>query len=345
MSLARSLAGVAAAVLTVGALAASPALAAPAAPASLSAGRHHTVRDEVPLPVGFQPEGIASSGRTFFSGSLTDGRIWRGDLRTGAGSVLVPGVSGRSLRGMQVDPRTGLLWVTGNDGPTGVVLAVDIRTGALVQRVTVPGAGFLNDLVVTSRTVWVTDSNVDRLAAVPLGRGGRPSAAPVRFVPLTGQWPATPAGQLGANGIRALPGGSLVLNNTTAGGLYTVSPRTGPVIRIPVAGTPAIRSGDGLELVGLRLYVVRGSGGSDVTVVRLHPGRAGWTGAVTGVLTDPRLDVPSTATAALGRLWAVNARFGTPSPSTATYSAVALPLRAHWSRGTADTLRPPIVHW
>ena len=337
MSLARSLAGVAAAVLTVGALAASPAVAAPAAPAapaSLSAGRHHAVRDEVPLPVGFQPEGIASSGRTFFSGSLTDGRIWRGDLKTGAGSVLVPGVAGRSLRGMQVDPRTGLLWVTGNDGPTGVVLAVDIRTGAVVRRVTVPGAGFLNDLVVTSRTVWVTDSNVDRLAAVTLGRGGRPSAAPVRFVPLTGQWPATQPGQLGANGIRALPGGSLVLNNTTAGGLYTVSPRTGRVTRIPVAGSPAIRSGDGLELVGLRLYVVRGSGGSDVTVVRLHPGRAGWTGAVTGVLTDPRLDVPSTATAALGRLWAVNARFGTPSPSTATY-----PPRSPCPCGPADPRR------
>ena len=333
MSIKRSTIATAAAALLATALGASPALAAPATgatpfatPAAASGAAPHARRDQVPLPVGFQPEGIASIGRTFFSGSVADGRIWRGDLITGRGAVLVPSVPGRSLRGMQVDRRTGLLWTTGSEGATGVVLAVNARTGAVVRRFEVPGAGFLNDLVVTRRTVWVTDSNVDRLTAVPLGRHGRPASAPVRFLPLTGDWPATPAGQLGANGIRALPGGSLVLNNTTAGGLYTVDPCTGRVRRIPVAGTPAIRSGDGLELVGNRLYVVRGTGGSDVTVVRLHATRHGWTGTMKGVLTDPRLDVPSTATAALGRLWAVNARFGNPSPATATYSAVALPL-------------------
>jgi hypothetical protein len=327
MSITRSTIATAAAALLAATLGTAPALAAPApvaAPAVTSAA--HGRLDQVVLPNGFRPEGIASIGRTFFSGSVADGRIWRGDLVTGRGRVLVPAVAGRSLRGMQVDRRTDLLWVVGSEGATGVVLAVDTRTGAVVRRVDVPGAGFLNDLVVTRRTVWVTDSNVDRLAAVPLDRHGRASAAPVRFLPLTGHWPATPAGQLGANGIRVLPGGSLVLNNTTAGGLYTVDPCTGRVRRIPVTGTPAIRSGDGLELVGNRLYVVRGTGGSDVTVVKLRPTRHGWRGRVTGVLTDSRLDVPSTATAALGRLWAVNARFANPSPDTAAYSAVALPL-------------------
>ena len=330
MSIKPSTIAAAAAAVLAAALGASPALAAPApvaAPAATSAvGAAHARRDQVALPNGFRPEGIASVGRTFFSGSLADGRIWRGDLITGKGGVLVPGVPGRSLRGMQVDRRTGLLWVTGSEGATGIVLAVDARRGTLVRRIEVPGAGFLNDLVVTRRTVWVTDSNVDRLTAVPLDRNGRPAATPVRFLPLTGDWPATAPGQLGANGIRALPGGTLVLNNTTAGGLHAVDPATGRARRIPVTGTPAIRSGDGLELVGSRLYVVRGTGGSDVTVVRLHSTRHGWTGTVVGVLTDPRLDVPSTATAALGRLWAVNARFGVASPDTAEYSAVALPL-------------------
>ena len=335
MSIKPSTIATAAAALLAAALGAAPALAGPApaaapatapaaAPAAASAA--HAPRDQVSLPNGFRPEGIASIGRTFFSGSLADGRIWRGDLITGRGAVLVPGVPGRSLRGMQVDPRTGLLWVAGNEGTVGIVLAVDTRTGAVVRRIEVPGAGFLNDLVVTRRTVWVTDSRVDRLTAIPLDRRGRPTAAPPRFLPLTGDWPATQPGGIGANGIRALPGGTLVLNNSTAGGLYAVDPSTGRVRRIPVTGTPAIRSGDGLELVGNRLYVVRGTGGSDVTVVRLHATRHRWTGTVIGVLTDPRLDVPSTATAALGRLWAVNARFGNASPATATYSAVALPL-------------------
>jgi hypothetical protein len=334
MSIKRSTIATAAAALLAATLGAAPALAAPVATASAPTAAPavpgpaaHARRDQVDLPVGFRPEGIASAGRTFFSGSVADGRIWRGDLVTGKGAVLVPSVPGRSLRGMQVDRRTGLLWTTGSEGTTGIVLAVNARTGAVVRRIVVPGAGFLNDLVVTRRTVWVTDSNVDRLAAVPLERHGRPAGGPVRFLPLTGDWPATPQGQLGANGIRALPGGALVLNNTTAGGLYAVDPCSGRVRRIPVTGTPAIRSGDGLELVGHRLYVVRGTGGSDVTVVRLHATRHGWTGTVTGVLTDPRLDVPSTATAALGRLWAVNARFANPSPATATYSAVALPLK------------------
>jgi len=329
MSIKRSTITAVAVGLLAAALGAAPALAAPApaaAPVATTTSAHHRL-SQVFLPDGFQPEGIASIGRTFFSGSVADGRIWRGDLITGKGAVLVPSVPGRSLRGMQVDRRTGLLWTTGSEGATGIVLAVDSRTGTVVRRFEVPGAGFLNDLVVTRRTVWVTDSNVDRLTAVPLGRHGRPGAGSVRFLPLTGDWPATPAGQLGANGIRALRDGSLVLNNTSAGGLYTVDPCTGRVRRIPVSGTPAIRSGDGLELVGNRLYVVRGTGGSDVTVVKLHAGRHRWTGTVTGVLTDPRLDVPSTATVALGRLWAVNARFGVPSPATATYSAVALPLK------------------
>jgi hypothetical protein len=327
MSIKRSTIATAAAALLAAAIGAAPALAAPAPVAAPSAtSGAHARRDQVSLPTGFRPEGIASIGRTFFSGSLADGRIWRGDLITGKGAVLVPGVPGRSLRGMQVDPRTGLLWVAGNDGTVGIVLAVDARSGAVIRRIEVPGAAFLNDLVVAHRTVWVTDSRVARLTAVPLDRRGRPSTAPVRFLGLTGEWPQTTPQQIGANGIRALPGGTLVLNNSTAGGLYAVDPSTGRVRRIPVTGTPAIRSGDGLELVGNRLYVVRGTGESNVTVVRLRATRHRWTGTVIGVLRDERLDVPSTATAALGRLWAVNARFGNASPGTATYSAVALPL-------------------
>jgi hypothetical protein len=327
-----------AALLVAGATAAGIVLAPPvaaaqrtasstigsSAPGTAHGGTHGRHAAAVPLPVGFRPEGIASYGRFFFSGSLADGRIWRGDLRTGRGHVLVQGVTGRSLRGMQVDRRTGLLWVTGSDGTTGIVLAVDARSGDVVRRIEVPGAGFLNDLVVTRTGVWVTDSNVDRLTLVRLTRSGRPKAAPLRFVPLTGEWP-TPQG-LRANGIRALPDGRLILDNSTAGGLYTVEPRTGEVTRIPVTGEPPIVGGDGLELVGNRLYVVRGTRGSNVTVVRLRHTRDGWTGRVTGVLEDERLDVPSTATAALGKLWAVNARFGVANPAAASYSVVPLPL-------------------
>ena len=39
--------------------------------------------DIVPLPTGFEPEGIAiGGGSTFYAGSLADGTIVAGDLRT-----------------------------------------------------------------------------------------------------------------------------------------------------------------------------------------------------------------------------------------------------------------------
>jgi hypothetical protein len=48
---------------------------------------------------------------------------------------------------------------------------------------------------------------------------------------------------------------------------------------------------------------------------------------VTGVLSSPDLDVPSTATLARGSLWAVNARFGTvPDPTTAEFWVTRLDL-------------------
>ena len=46
----------------------------------------HTFPDVIHLPDGFQPEGIARGGGTsFYVGSLVDGRIYRGNLRTGTG--------------------------------------------------------------------------------------------------------------------------------------------------------------------------------------------------------------------------------------------------------------------
>jgi hypothetical protein len=80
---------------------------------------------------------------------------------------------------------------------------------------------------------------------------------------------------------------------------------------------------DGLELQGRTLYAVRNT--NLVTVVRLGSQLA--TGTVLGDITDPGLDVPTTATVAAGRLWAVNARFGTgPTPDT-KYWITQLPLR------------------
>lgn len=106
-----------------------------------------------------------------------------------------------------------------------------------------------------------------------------------------------------------------------------MSPRSGRTVEIGVRGGPGIIGGDGLELAGRYLFNVRGSGQTEVSMPKLDRGRAGWTATWVRSLTDATLDVPSTATYVAGALWAVNARFGVPSPETATYSITRLALR------------------
>ena len=272
------------------------------------------------LPDGIRPEGITSGpGTTFYVGSVSDGRIVTGDLRRVGTRVLLAAATGRSLRGLYFDRRTGLVWAVGGLGAESHVWAVDGRTGAVVADVVVPGGVFLNDLVVTERAVWFTDSSVDRLGRIALDRRGHPTGSVLTFVALTGAWPATAAGTFGANGVRRLSDGSLVLNNSTAGGLWQVDPSTGVTREIAVTGGPGPVSGDGLVLVGNALYNVRGNGANAVSVFRLRRRHDRWVATAQGTLTDPTLDVPSTATFSAGSLWAVNARFGNPTPDTASY--------------------------
>lgn len=288
--------------------AASPAGAAPAP-------------DTIALPDGLRPEGITSGpGQTFYVGSLADGRIVTGDLRTGEQSVLLPGAGGRQIRGLYYDTASGLVWAVGNVGAEAHVWAVDGATGEVVADIVVEGAVFLNDLVVADRTVWVTDSRVDRLTVIDLGADGLPVDSEERFIALSGDWPAGDGAAINANGIRRLPGGDLLLNNSRVGGLWQVDAETGVVTAIPVSGGSPLTGGDGLELRGTTVYDVRGSGNAEVSVIRLTPtAGGGWRGTWVTALTDPTLDVPSTATLSGGSLWAVNARFGVASPGAAPY--------------------------
>ena len=276
----------------------------------------------IALPRGLQPEGITSGpGTTFYTGSLADGRIYRGDLRTGRGAVLVRGEAGGMAVGMEYDRRTGRLWVAG--GATGTVTAYDAASGRRLARYPLAGSGFLNDVAITRDGVYVTDSFVQRLAVVPLGRSGElPPESAIFPLPLTGEIRFTDG--FNANGITALRRDRLILVQSNTATLFTVDPASGRTRAVPVR-RGEIAGGDGLELKGNRLYVVRGGGGNDVAVLRLR--RHGSAATFLGLLTDPTLDVPTTATFRAGRLWAVNARFGVPSPETATYSITSLPKR------------------
>src|SRR2546421_9774842 len=114
--------------------------------------------DVIQLPTGFQPEGIEiGKGTTFYVGSLANGAIWRGNLRTGQGAVFIPGAADRSATGIEFDQRKQRLFVAG--ASTGNAYVFSARTGALLrtyQFATAPT--FINDVVVTHNAAYFTDS-------------------------------------------------------------------------------------------------------------------------------------------------------------------------------------------
>lgn len=270
------------------------------------------------LPLGLQPEGITSDGRrTFYVGSLADGRVVTGSLRTGDSRVLVPGVPGRVAVGTLFDRRDDRLWVAG--GPTGAVTVYDAGTGQELGRWVTPGSVFLNDLTLTRDAVYVTDSGLARLVVIPLGpRGQLPAADAATTLRLTGDMVVDP-NDFNANGIRTLNHNTLVLVQSSTGTLFLVDPDTGRTAAVKVT-KGRLAGGDGLELGDGRLFVVRGTDDNSVTVLRL--GRNGATAQVEQVLRDPDFDVPTTATFADGHLWVVNARFDTEPTATTEYQVV-----------------------
>jgi sugar lactone lactonase YvrE len=277
--------------------------------------------DVIPLPTGFQPEGIAvGRGHTFYVGSIPTGAIYRGDLRTGEGAILVAPQPGRAAIGLEVD-RRNRIWVAG--GGTGQGYVYDGGTGeALAVYQLAPGMPtFVNDVVVTREAAWFTDSMRAVLYRVPIARNGSLGGqADVEIVPLTGDFVLVP-GSVNANGIDATRNGkALVIVQSNTGLLFRVDPDTGNADRIELAGGN-VMFGDGILLDGRTLYVVQNRLNRVAVVDVARDLRSG---TITDHLTHPELDVPTTIAEFGRRLYVVNARFGTPNPSSAAYSVIQL---------------------
>jgi sugar lactone lactonase YvrE len=266
---------------------------------------HRSLPDQIDLPAGFAPEGIAiGRWKTFYVGSLAGAGIYRGDLRSGEGAVLVPG-EGRTFTGLEV-ARDGRLWAAG--GPDGVGYAFDTETGATLATIQLAAPGeatFVNDVVVTKRAAWFTDSMRPVLYRVPIGQDGEVGA--VETIDLTGQIEFV-AGEFNLNGIDASwRGKTLLVINSTTGLLYAVDPETETATEVDLGGA-TLPNGDGILLVGRRLYVVQNTL-NQVAVVRLRHGFE--SGEVVRTITSDGFDVPTTIAKSWHSLYAVNARFGT----------------------------------
>ena len=280
-----------------------------------------TFPDLIRLPDGWQPEGIAAGrGTSLYVGSIPTGAVWKGDARTGQGDVLVPGQPGvRSAIGIKVD-RRNRLFVAG--GATGKAFVYDARTGADLAsyQLATPGAAtFVNDVVVTRKAAWFTDSSAAQLYALPLGRhGGLPDQDEVRVLPLKGDFQLTTGGP-NLNGIVAARDGRVLLAvQSVTGKLFRINPRSGRTREVDLGGA-TLANGDGMLLAGRVLFVVQNRL-NQIAVVKLS--RSLDRGRLVATITDPDFDVPTTIAFQAGSLYAVNARFGTTDPQPARYDVV-----------------------
>jgi sugar lactone lactonase YvrE len=292
------------------------ALATVAAVAAAVAGAQ-TFPSTIALPNGFQPEGIAVAGEQFYVGSIPTGAVYRGSLRTGEGAVFVQPQTGRAAIGMKVD--RGRLFVAG--GPTGQAYVYNARTGAAIRSYQLStGGSFINDVVVTKKAAWLTDSMKPVLYRVPLGAAGRPGAASAfSTVSLTGDY--VHGAGFNVNGIAATPNGkTLVIVQSSTGKLFTVNAMgaTREITLTGSAGQPeSVPRGDGILLDGKTLYVVQNTL-NQIAKIALSPKLT--SGRVLTRITNPGFDVPTTIAGHGSRLYAVNARFGTDPTPTTTYS-------------------------
>ena len=288
----------------------------------------------IELPQNFQPEGIATAERhTFYVGSRVTGAIYRGSLRTGEGDILVEGgpeAAGddRAATGLKVD-RYGRLFVSGADSKH--IRVYDARTGAQLRDYFAgDDAGFINDVIVTRRGAYFTDSNNAWLYFVPFGDGGE--LGDLRRIPLGGEYVIT-AG-FNANGIVAARGGkSLIVVKSNTGELFEVDAATGIADRIELTGGDGeLINADGMLLEGRTLYVVENRDDPDpsaagvgvVSVVKLARNLS--SGRIAGTIHSELFQVPTTIARSGGRNYVVNAKFGLPNPD-GSFEVVKVPKR------------------
>ena len=256
--------------------------------------------DRIEMPAGWAPEGITTDGTTLYAGSLANGAILQADPATGETSVLVEGQDGLIVAGIEYDDY-GRLWAAGATGAE--VRAYDAATGELLG--TYPfAAGFLNDVVATPDAVYVSDSFVPQVAVVPLGEDGAlPEPEATSAVPISGDLQYGEG--FNANGIVATPAG-LIIIHSGLGQLYRVDPATGESTLID-SGDTELTAGDGLELSGSTLHVMRNRVGE---IVSLQLDEALTTAEAIGSVSSEDFDVPTTVAQLGDDLWVVNARFG-----------------------------------
>jgi outer membrane protein assembly factor BamB len=255
--------------------------------------------ERVPVLDGSYHEGFAiGRGTTAYSGS-PDGSIYKVDLRSAQGEVLVAPKPNFDVinecykLGMRVDPRSNYLHVAGCIQGNFMVFDAETGTKIMDYQLAPEFSTVINDLVITTDAVFVTDYGQPYLYRLPLSANGRlPAATDVTAIPLSGDIVSDDPSCCRGNGIVATPDGkTLIVGNSNNAQLYRVDPASGRTDRI-VVDTPLVGFIDGIILHQGKLYILTpdgdGSGEDWVQVVALD--KEMLTGTLVGIITDPDMD-------------------------------------------------------
>jgi hypothetical protein len=242
--------------------------------------------EAISMPTGFEGEGIElGKGHEFFVGGISfsssfgplffgvthpvsalAGAIYKGNLRTGVGTILAP-PTGKPVSGLSYDPRTDYLYaatgfvdfVTGSFTDQGVIV-YDASSGGVITEITFGDGIVINDCLVTRTGVYCTDSANPDLYKVVLEKGGRlPSTPVVEVIPMPDFEMNTDGLGLNANGLVGdFDGRQLVIVNINTGVLYRVDTASGEASPLDIEGAEQLfPNGDGLYLDGRTLYIIQ----------------------------------------------------------------------------------------
>ena len=244
--------------------------------------------EAISIPAGFESEGIElGKGDEFFLGANSfsslfgaafdvphdlspfAGAIYKGNLRTGEGAILVP-PTGKPVSGLSYDPRTDYLYAATGHGEVLTflpfftrnlldqgVIVYDAISGDLVTEITFGDGIAINDVLVTRTGVYCTDSlNADLYKVVLEGGGHLPSTPVVEVMHMPG-FEMVPG--FNANGlVGEFDGRRLVIVNISTGVLYLVDTDSGEASPIQIEGAEQLfPNGDGLYLEGRTLYILQ----------------------------------------------------------------------------------------
>jgi hypothetical protein len=272
--------------------------------------------DLIPIPVGFEAEGIELGrdqdffvGTLSWSGNLTNaGAIYKGNLVTGEGQVLVP-PTGKPLVGLSYDARTDYLYAAtgfGNPNRERGVNVYAATSGRLLGEIIFGDEMVINDVLVTDTAVYCTDSISTTLYRIPLEDDGKVFSSTVEKIEMTG-FVMDPDGK-NANGLVGdFDGKELLIINIRTGVLYLVDTESGAASPVNIQGDEQLfQNGDGLYMDGRTLYIMQNFA-QKIAVVDLSDDLT--QGTFIKNLVSDDFNIPTTITGFGNCIYAINTHF------------------------------------